>query len=246
MTSTNFQLNIVSADQRLPKQTVDVNSEWTTADLKKHLSEVYPGEPPVDSQKLIFAGRILSDDSVLQNIIGQESISKTVHLVLPPSVANQVKAAVDDQQYSGFTPEQIDTLKKEYLQYLNNYYADGTTPFSNPVNDRMSDDEDIINVEIDINEDVRVPENGFQRLLRIFGFGGVNDNVADQEQAFGALEEQVDLFDLAYAVFRISILVTICVAYANWERIVLVAVVGLIFYWCVGISNYYYYIFSFV
>lgn len=122
MANANFQLSIVSADQRLPSQTVDVDAEWTTIDLKRHLSRVYPGEPPVDSQKLIFAGRILTDDSKLRAVIGQEPISKTVHLVLSPSVANQAKAAVAAQELSGFTSEQMEQLNQQYLQYLSDYY----------------------------------------------------------------------------------------------------------------------------
>lgn len=57
---------------------------------------------------------------------------------------------------------------------------------------------------------------------------------APQEQGndVGAVE-QVDLFDLAYAVFRISILIAVCVTYASWQRIALVTAVGLIFYWLV-------------
>ncbi len=95
METTPFQLSIVSADQRLPSQLVNVESEWTAVDLKKHLSKVYPGEPPIDSQKLIFAGRLLSDESKLSTVIGQEAVSRTVHLVLSPAVASQAKEAMD-------------------------------------------------------------------------------------------------------------------------------------------------------
>nr|CDS34340.1 homocysteine responsive endoplasmic [Hymenolepis microstoma] len=232
MASTNFQLSIVSADQRLPSQTVDVDGEWTTIDLKRHLSKFYPGEPPVDSQKLIFAGRILSDDSNLRNVIGQESISRTVHLVLSPSVANQAKAAVAAQEPSGLTPEQMEQLKQQYLQYLSDYYKNSNDTALNDQNenDEFDNGDEVINVEIDLNEGLEVPENGFQRVARALGIGGGGAAVQQQANDVGA-EEQVDLFDLAYAVFRISILIAVCVAYASWQRIALVAFVGLFFYW---------------
>lgn len=232
MASTNFQLSIVSADQRLPSQTVDVDGEWTTIDLKRHLSKFYPGEPPVDSQKLIFAGRILSDDSNLRNVIGQESISRTVHLVLSPSVANQAKAAVAAQEPSGLTPEQMEQLKQQYLQYLSDYYKNNNDTVSNDQNEyeEVDNGDEVVNVEIDLNEDLEVPENGFQRVARALGIGGGGGAVHQQANDVGA-EEQVDLFDLAYAVFRISILIAVCVTYASWQRITLVAFVGLFFYW---------------
>ncbi|VDO04788.1 unnamed protein product [Rodentolepis nana] len=230
MTSTHFQLAVVSADQRLPSQTVDIDGDWTAIDLKRHLSKFYPGEPPVDSQKLIFAGRILSDDSNLRNIIGQESISRTVHLVLSPSVANQAKAAVAAQEPSCLTPEQMEHLKQQYLLYLSDYYKNNNDTISNDQHEQeeFSNGDDVINVEIDLNGDLEVPENGFQRVARALGIGG--GAVHQQANDEGA-EEQVDLFDLAYAVFRISILIAVCVTYASWQRIALVAFVGLFFYW---------------
>ncbi|KAM3184004.1 hypothetical protein ACTXT7_009248 [Hymenolepis weldensis] len=226
------ELSIVSADQRLPSQTVDVDAEWTAIDLKRHLSRVYPGKPPVDSQKLIFAGRILTDDSKLRAIIGQEPISKTVHLVLSPSVANQAKAAVAAQDPSGFTPEQMEQLKQQYLQYLIDYHKNDNGIVSNDQNEQEEFDngDEVINVEVDLGEDFQIPENGFQRVARALGM--VDGGGAPQEQGndVGAAE-QVDLFDLAYAVFRISILIAVCFTYASWQRIALVTAVGLIFYW---------------
>lgn len=259
MESASFQLYIVSADQHLPSQMVDVEAEWTAIDLKRHLSKVYPGEPPIDSQKLIFAGRILSDNSNLRSIIGQESVSRTVHLVLSPSVANQAKAVMAAQGPSGYSPKEMEKLKQEYLKYLSDYYRSEGGVVSNAPGELIknlafvstslvdlvfnkvrylitgrseSDGEnEVVNTEIDLDEDFEPgEENVFQRLAGALGFRGNRNAPAPQVDDLGG-EDQIDLFDLAYSLFRISILIAICVTYASWQRIALVSVVGLIFYW---------------
>lgn len=123
METAPFQVSVVAADQRLPSQLVNVESEWTTIDLKKHLSKIYPGEPPVDSQKLIFAGQLLLDESKLRSVIKKEAISSTVHLVLSPNSANQAKAAMQAKQHdlSDLTSEAMDNLHLRYLKYLQEY-----------------------------------------------------------------------------------------------------------------------------
>ncbi|KAM7542965.1 hypothetical protein Aperf_G00000019148 [Anoplocephala perfoliata] len=238
MESASFQLYIVSADQRLPSQTVEVEAKWTAIDLKRHLSKVYPGEPPIDSQKLIFAGRILSDNSKLKDVIGREPISRTVHLVLSPSVANQVKAAVAAQGPSCYSPKELEVLKQQYLKYLNDYYrSEGGVVSNAPGINEYDGENEVINMEIDLDEDLGADEESiFQRLAGAFGFRGNRNAPAPQIDDLGG-EEQIDLFDLAYAFFRISILIAICVTYASWQRIALVTVVGLIFYWRNGVRQ---------
>ncbi|VDK37978.1 unnamed protein product [Taenia asiatica] len=232
METTRFQLSIVSADQRLPSQIVEIESEWTAIDLKRHLSKVYPGEPPIDSQKLIFAGRILSDDSKLGTVIGQEPISRTVHLVLPPSVANQAKAAMAAQKQSDHSSEDLNKLKEQYLQYLNNYYCTTNSEASTLSSDSQTGDEnEVINVEIEVADVVEQRgENAFQYLARALGFRPAQEAPEVQNVELGG-EDPIDLFDFAYAVFRVSILVAICITYASWQRMALVAAVGFYFYW---------------
>lgn len=261
METARFHLSVVSADQRLPSQIVEIESEWTAIDLKKHLSKVYPGEPPIDSQKLIFAGRILSDDSKLRTVIGQEPLSRTVHLVLSPSVANQAKAAMAALKPSEHSSEDLSKLKEQYLQYLNSYYctADSEVPtlpceFALQVRCRPSlllwllitqvasanlddpetgDENEVINVEIEVAEGVEQRgENAFQHLARALGFRPAQEAPEVQNVELGG-EDPIDLFDFAYAVFRVSILVAICVTYASWQRMALVAAVGFYFYWYV-------------
>jgi hypothetical protein len=41
----------------------------TVADLKQLLAEAYPGNPSTSSQRLIFAGRLLQDGDVMNDVL---------------------------------------------------------------------------------------------------------------------------------------------------------------------------------
>ncbi|VDD77039.1 unnamed protein product [Mesocestoides corti] len=245
METAHFQLSVVSADQRLPSQIVEVESEWTTIDLKKHLSKVYPGEPPIDSQKLIFAGRILSDDSKLRSILGHNSLSSTVHLVLSPSVANQAKAAMTVGKSDDISEEELSELRAQYLQYLAEFngnacaqpngFSFGSQPSvqCNEVNleEDDDDDDDELNVEIEVEQDVQQqPGNALQRLVGAIGFQAAQEGAFDQDNEM-APGEAFDLFDFAYTVFRLGFMLAICITYASWQRMALVTAVAMYFYW---------------
>ncbi|VDM16679.1 unnamed protein product [Hydatigera taeniaeformis] len=238
METAHFQLSVVSADQRLPSQIIEIESEWTAIDLKRHLSKVYPGEPPIESQKLIFAGRILSDDSKLRVVIGQEPILRTVHLVLSPSVANKVKAAMAARRADDYPSEDLNKLKEQYLQYLNDYYCTTNSEALIPSYDSQTGNgNDVINVEIEVAEGAEQrEENAFQHLARALGFRPAQEAPEVQNVELGG-EDPIDLFDFAYAVFRVSILVAICITYASWQRMALVIAVGLYAYWYAITTN---------
>ncbi|KAJ1554019.1 hypothetical protein HK405_006229, partial [Cladochytrium tenue] len=57
----------------------------TVGDLKRLLSETYPGHPAVDSQRLIAGGKLLQDGSVVTEVFGKTALSKVVHLVAAPA-----------------------------------------------------------------------------------------------------------------------------------------------------------------
>lgn len=59
---------------------------WTIRRLKGHLTEVYPGKPSTDEQKLIYSGQLLGDSVVLKDILRHYDGQKThtVHLVFTP------------------------------------------------------------------------------------------------------------------------------------------------------------------
>ncbi|KAL5107892.1 Serine/threonine-protein phosphatase 6 regulatory subunit 2 [Taenia crassiceps] len=172
------------------------------------------------------------NDSKLRAVIGQEPISRTVHLVLSPSVANQAKAAIAAQKPYNHSSEDLDRLKEQYLQYLNNYYYTTNSEVSALSHDPQTGDEnEVINVEIEVADGVEQRgENAFQHLARALGFRPAQEAPEVQNVELGG-EDPIDLFDFAYAVFRVSILVAICITYASWQRMALVAAVGFYFYW---------------
>ncbi|KAM3609417.1 uncharacterized protein V6R79_014487 [Siganus canaliculatus] len=69
--------NQAHEDQRIG----DVHLNWTVKDLKTHLSDVYPSRPPVSSQRLIYAGKLLPDHLHIRDLFRQLDIIPTLHLV---------------------------------------------------------------------------------------------------------------------------------------------------------------------
>ncbi|XP_040894921.1 homocysteine-responsive endoplasmic reticulum-resident ubiquitin-like domain member 1 protein [Toxotes jaculatrix] len=58
-----------------------VHLNWTVKDLKTHLSTVYPTNPAVSDQRLIYAGKLLPDHLHLKDILRQTDSIPTLHLV---------------------------------------------------------------------------------------------------------------------------------------------------------------------
>lgn len=82
----DITLIVKASNQQFDDQTIKCGPSWTIRRLKGHLTEVYPGKPSSDEQKLIYSGQLLSDSVVLKDILrhydGQET--HTVHLVFTP------------------------------------------------------------------------------------------------------------------------------------------------------------------
>jgi len=72
---------------------VKIESVKKIIDLKEILAKTYPGFPSIGSQKLIFAGKLLQDDSTIAEILkNHEGFSFIFHLVvrssMPPPQSN--------------------------------------------------------------------------------------------------------------------------------------------------------------
>ncbi|KAL5049565.1 hypothetical protein BDW71DRAFT_150867 [Aspergillus fruticulosus] len=67
----------------------------TIADLKVRISQTVPSRPTSDNQRLLYLGKLLSDDNVtLQSLFEPVNGSEhSVHLVLPPSPADSTDSA---------------------------------------------------------------------------------------------------------------------------------------------------------
>ncbi|XP_029378663.1 homocysteine-responsive endoplasmic reticulum-resident ubiquitin-like domain member 1 protein [Echeneis naucrates] len=59
----------------------DIQPNWTVEDLKTRLSAVFPSKPAVNDQRLIYAGKLLSDHQHIKDIFKQTDPTPTVHLV---------------------------------------------------------------------------------------------------------------------------------------------------------------------
>ena len=66
---------------------------WDVFRLKEAVAERYEGNPPPREQKLIYAGRVLRDTAVLEDVLGRASTAEsgplTLHLVVKPGGASQ-------------------------------------------------------------------------------------------------------------------------------------------------------------
>lgn len=69
-----------------PPFTLSLPYTSTVAQIKENLASAYPGSPPVQSQRLIYAGKLLQNNSKLPDIMPNADLSAahTVHLVVSP------------------------------------------------------------------------------------------------------------------------------------------------------------------
>lgn len=94
-------LVIKAPNQRVGDQTVECMLGWTVRKLKQHLTNVYPSKPKENHQKLIYSGKLLTDDLTLKEVLRQfedGSNKHTVHLVCASS------------------PQSSDTRRKDHSQ----------------------------------------------------------------------------------------------------------------------------------
>lgn len=79
-------LIVKASNQQCEDLTIKCEPSWTIRRLKGHLTEVYPGKPSSDEQKLIYSGQLLGDSVVLKDVLRQYDGQQahTVHLVFTP------------------------------------------------------------------------------------------------------------------------------------------------------------------
>ncbi|XP_037941910.1 homocysteine-responsive endoplasmic reticulum-resident ubiquitin-like domain member 2 protein [Teleopsis dalmanni] len=66
---TSVKLIIKASNQLHDDQVVESDLLWTVQRLKMQLSLVYPSQPPVAEQKLIYSGQLLNDKLLLKDVI---------------------------------------------------------------------------------------------------------------------------------------------------------------------------------
>ncbi|XP_034542460.1 homocysteine-responsive endoplasmic reticulum-resident ubiquitin-like domain member 1 protein [Notolabrus celidotus] len=81
---------VKTPNQAQEDQTVeDVYLKWTVRDLKTHLTTVYPTNPAVTEQRLIYGGKLLPDHLHIKDLFRPTDSSLTIHLVCASRHANQ-------------------------------------------------------------------------------------------------------------------------------------------------------------
>lgn len=97
MNSSEYQVTIKSANQKVDDYVTRCSSAWNVYRLKQHISETHINRPRIEDQRLIYAGTLLKDSWFLKQIFFRDSLcteltnsSKTdftIHLVCytPPS-----------------------------------------------------------------------------------------------------------------------------------------------------------------
>ncbi|XP_034033072.1 homocysteine-responsive endoplasmic reticulum-resident ubiquitin-like domain member 1 protein [Thalassophryne amazonica] len=77
-------LIIKTPNQTQQDQTIEgVCLNWTVKELKSHLSSVYATKPAVSDQRLIHAGKLLSDNMPIKELFTQTAPVPMLHLVCP-------------------------------------------------------------------------------------------------------------------------------------------------------------------
>ncbi|KAG1688818.1 Homocysteine-responsive endoplasmic reticulum-resident ubiquitin-like domain member 2 protein [Nymphon striatum] len=81
----NISLVIKAPMQSLTDFVIKCSEDWTVLKIKTHLSEVYQGNPGVDTQRLIYSGRLLQDNLSIKDFIRKFDDNNTqthvLHLV---------------------------------------------------------------------------------------------------------------------------------------------------------------------
>lgn len=67
MESITFTVVIKTPDGAVGDIQIECVSNWDVARLKQSLTDIYPTHPEAQAQKLIFAGKLLTDDQLLSD-----------------------------------------------------------------------------------------------------------------------------------------------------------------------------------
>lgn len=81
MAAAQVTLLIRSPSQKQQDQLVQAEWDWTVRQLKEHLRAVLSGGPLEQDQRLIYSGKLLSDDLHLDQVLPKHESRHTLHLV---------------------------------------------------------------------------------------------------------------------------------------------------------------------
>jgi len=99
---------IRTPDQRVNDLEVTCQPRWTVANLKQHLSLLYPGNPAEDKQRLILAGKLLQDKTQLEELFKTYEYRPIIHFVctqtLPEPVSDAESTTVRSSRSSVSSP----------------------------------------------------------------------------------------------------------------------------------------------
>jgi len=124
-----LELILKSPTDRIAPFPVKCVTIWTVKELKLNITNVYPGKPTVESQKIIYAGKLLKDDQILKDLFEYDS-SNIVHFICQSSVNAASKDVKTDNSKMEITPEKYPELYKEYQMYINNFYSSASQSFA--------------------------------------------------------------------------------------------------------------------
>ncbi|XP_026546242.1 homocysteine-responsive endoplasmic reticulum-resident ubiquitin-like domain member 1 protein isoform X1 [Notechis scutatus] len=96
-------LVVKSPAQRHPDLLLSARRSWSVRRLKAELRHLHPDEPPEDTQRLIYSGKLLPDHLFLQEVLTKQEAVHALHLVcnsknLPTMPGTDVKVAEAKQQ----------------------------------------------------------------------------------------------------------------------------------------------------
>lgn len=104
----DVRLIVKSANQQFDDLIVHSEPSWNIRRLKMHLSQVYPSNPTVPEQKLIYSGQLLSDELILKDILRSykdvETENHIFHLVYTPKISATKPKLNETQPLSSKNP----------------------------------------------------------------------------------------------------------------------------------------------
>eukprot|EP01105_Mastigella_eilhardi_P023163 TRINITY_DN579_c0_g1_i1.p1 TRINITY_DN579_c0_g1~~TRINITY_DN579_c0_g1_i1.p1 ORF type:complete len:317 (+),score=72.43 TRINITY_DN579_c0_g1_i1:66-953(+) len=132
MQTTNLELVIKNASPAVGDFRCSLPASGTVGDLKRHLHEAYaPAHPKPECQRLIFAGRLLSDDAATLASTLVSSVQATgpyfIHVVLKPPQQQDTPAAYP--QYANPMAPPPGAYPPFYYNYQRNF---GAQPYAAP------------------------------------------------------------------------------------------------------------------
>lgn len=118
MDSSEYQVTIKSANQKVDDYMTKCRPDWTVQRLKKHISETHVNKPAVEDQRLIYAGNLLKDTHTLKQIFFRDSLCTeltnsektdfTIHLVCytlaPKSTTSNLANGIGKQATNSSRP----------------------------------------------------------------------------------------------------------------------------------------------